>query len=201
MKQSFTGIILAAGSSKRLQTAGINTAKPLLKIGTETFLSKAIQNCRSVGECLVVLGHQASELAEQCKKLDVPFCVNHNHHKGQTSSLKIGIENLPETTTHFFIYPVDYPLIQKQTLKLLIEAEKTTHQEIVLPTYEGKGGHPVLISISLKEEFLSLQEDEPASLIIHRDSNRVNRISVQDFGVIQDVDTFEDYQRLKEYLQ
>ena len=201
MNQSLTGIILAAGSSKRLQAAGVKTLKPLLKIGHKTFLSKAIHNCSSVGDCLVVLGYQADELAKHCKELDVPFCVNQNYQNGQTSSLKIGIKNLPHATTRFFIYPVDYPLIQGATIKLLLEALQSTHKEIVLPTYEGKGGHPSLISISLEEEFLSLHEDEPASLVIHRDPDRVARVPVQDFGVIQDIDTVEDYQKLKESLK
>ena len=201
MNQKITGIILAAGSSKRVRAAGIKTPKPLLKIGDETFLSKAIHTCRSVGDCLVVLGYQADELAKHCKELDTPFCVNQNYTKGQTSSLKVGIKNLPYDAAYFFIYPVDYPLIQEQTLKLLIEEAQAAHQQIVLPTYEGHGGHPVLISISLKEEFLSLKEDEPASHVIHHDPERVLRVPVKDFGVIQDVDTLEDYQKLKESLK
>lgn len=194
MKNSqIVAIILAAGESSRLYREGIRTPKPMLPIGRGTFLTQALNNCKGICDTIVVLGYRASDLKIYCRKIRTKFCVNENYRRGQTSSLKCGIKHLPPDAAGFLIYPVDYPLVKKSTVKALVEAFARNKKRIVSPHCMGRGGHPVVVPASLREEFLALGDDQPARDVIYKNKERVLRVEVDDPGISRDVDTIDDY--------
>lgn len=190
-------LILAAGKSTRLKAGGIQTPKSLLTLPDgETFLYRAVKNVKGIASPIAVLGHHSDEVSDYCGKHRIPYRLNESYESGQTSSLKAGLGALPAKAEFFFIYPVDYPAVRRETIAALIEAQRDSGKSIVIPVCDSRGGHPVLVSASLAVEFLALADGEPAYTVIRREPDRVLRFTVDDPGVLIDIDTAADYEAL-----
>src|ERR1051325_6730092 len=114
-----TAIILAAGESRRMQTP-----KALLKIGDETFGECIARKCNEAGipVIYVVTGAHREEIQQQMKnKYELDFIFNFRYPEGQLSSLKEGLRNLPTGSSAALIWPVDQPLVQVETVQLLLK--------------------------------------------------------------------------------
>ena len=182
-------VILAAGASTRM-----GRPKPLLEMNGETFLDRLIALfsafCRPV---IVVLGEGADAvLAGIDRASQVDVAVNPAPDRGMLSSLRCGFERVPPSAAAVLLTPVDYPAIQRHTIELLVHSKA----EIAIPVYDDRRGHPVRISRAIMEEILSLALDAKASDAIHRHASATALIHVDDPGVVNDIDTPDDYKEL-----
>jgi len=66
---------------------------------------------------------------------------------------------------------------------------------IVVPSYQGKRGHPVLFSSSLFSELLNAPLDQGAKWVVHAHGGETLEIPTEDEGVIIDLDTPEEYRK------
>jgi molybdenum cofactor cytidylyltransferase len=73
-----------------------------------------------------------------------------------------------------------------------------TDGEIIIPVYKGEKGHPVLMKSYLIKEIL--QNPGYASLRDFIDAKGFTTVSVQDKGILMDVDTVEDYNLVCKYI-
>jgi molybdenum cofactor cytidylyltransferase len=87
------GIILAAGSSRRM-----GTQKLLMPYGDSTIIETVVGHVLKsrIENIIVVLGANADEIEEATAHLPVKFCINHNHEEGMLSSVICGFNSLPE---------------------------------------------------------------------------------------------------------
>ncbi|RXI48254.1 nucleotidyltransferase family protein [Clostridium tetani] len=184
------GIILAAGLSTR---AGTN--KLILDIDGKTAIERCI--CGMYDLCskiIVVGGHRIEDIKGILDRYTgVELIYNPNYLEGMFSSVKKGVIHIKEE--RFFLIPGDYPVINKKTYEDMLKLDK----DIVIPMYNGKKGHPVLMKSYLIEELL-----KDASYKALRDF--INKkgfipIKVQDPGILMDIDTMEDYKRAVLYFQ
>ena len=67
---------------------------------------------------------------------------------------------------------------------------------VVIPTYHGRRGHPVLIGQQLFEELLGLSSDVGADSVVRRYRAATRFVEVEDEGIVIDVDDPEGYRRL-----
>lgn len=178
------GIVLAAGFSSR---AGTN--KLLLDWEGKSILERCLESMSQVcSRIIIVGGYRVKELEASLKPaphLEVVF--NQDFTEGMFSSVKKGIEQIREE--RFFLCPGDYPLIKKQTYIDLIAEE----DDIIIPTYQGRSGHPVLISSC------HIQTIRYGGFCCLRDfvkSSNPSFLEVSDQGILMDVDTMQDYERL-----
>lgn len=180
------GVILAAGYSSRA-----NAFKMELEIDNKSILQRCVESLYD--ECnkiIVVSGYKnekINKLVEGYSKVKVVY--NEEFHKGMFSSVKKGIQNV--TQEKFLLTPGDYPLISKDVIKRLIKEEN----EIVIPSFNGKGGHPILLSSNLIKEILS--EDEESNLKAFLNRKKCSYLNIEDMGVLVDVDTIEDYEYVR----
>lgn len=190
---SLTPIILAAGESKRM-----GRPKALLDFDGRTAIELILAACQSStpSHPLVVLGYAAEEI-RKALPAGIRSVVNPNYRRGQTSSLKRGLEALPERCSGFLIYPVDCPLVQAKTLDRLLSASFP----ICVPTFEGRRGHPAVIDRLLLDEFLALGDDEPAHVVLKREPKRVREVAVNDPGVVMKLNTPGDYETALRYFR
>jgi len=107
--KSFAAIVLSAGFSSRM-----GAFKPLLRLGDETALEKAVNLFRhaEVEHLQVVVGHQAELLNPLVERLGVSCTVNPSYRDGMFSSVQSAMRKLPEGTDGFFLLPVDTPLVR-----------------------------------------------------------------------------------------
>ncbi|HQP91788.1 MAG TPA: NTP transferase domain-containing protein, partial [Candidatus Omnitrophota bacterium] len=83
----------------------------------------------------------------------------------------------------------DMPFIEADTIEELIHVYLKKSPLILLPQYRRHNGHPPVFSSSLKKEFLSLEEDEPISSVIHKYKTETMKLEVEDEGVVLSFNT------------
>jgi molybdenum cofactor cytidylyltransferase len=92
--------------------------------------------------------------------------------------------------------PVDHPLVQGATYEVLIEQWRLNPDRIVIPRYGGRKGHPAIFPSRLYGPLLRDELPGGARDLIYREMESVLFVPVSDPGVIQDIDTPEDYRQL-----
>jgi molybdenum cofactor cytidylyltransferase len=185
------GVILAAGYSSR---AG--DFKPALDLYGKSIIQRSIDSM--IGLCdkiIVVGGHRNEKLKEAIGDMPNVMVVNNEHVElGMFSSVRAGVSQIQ--AERFFVLPGDQPLVLHSTYKALLDQTA----DIVIPRYKGKKGHPVLFNGRCKSEILAMPDTEILRNYIHGKNNVVN-IDVNDPGIGMDVDTPEDYERVKAYYK
>jgi len=185
-----SAILLSAGLSKRM--GGEN--KLTKKINGEPLINHTIKNilASEVDELIIVIGYQSEIIKKLVDKNDkIKFVLNENFEKGMASSIKIGLENLSKKSDAFFICLGDMPLISKNIYEQLIKLKN--NKEIIVPTYKGKQGNPVLFSILMKKEIMKLKGDVGAKEILISNKNKILNIETKDKGITIDLDTKDNF--------
>lgn len=179
------GIILAAGLSSR---AGTN--KLILEIDGIPIIEKCILSMYDYcSRIIVVGGHRIEDIYEITQKFPkIDLVYNQNYINGMFSSVKMGLKFLKGD--RFFITPGDLPLIKNTTY----EAMLGINEDIVIPTYNEKKGHPVLIKTHLVDEILrDASINSLRDFIVKKGSAT---LAIADPGILFDVDIIEDYDRM-----
>lgn len=190
-------IILAAGFSSRA-----NAFKMTLPLGEKTVLEHTLSKfegiCRRI---IVVVGFEAKKIEAQLADIfatntysfEVKIVYNEHFELGMFSSIQVGCKEL--TVQAFFMTPGDCPLVKKETVELLAKQQG----DIVIPSFNYKGGHPIKLSRTLMQQILKTHPESNLREILHQYEKTY--INVEDPGVIMDVDTPDDYHRALEYFR
>jgi len=187
------GIVLAAGLSLRM-----GRAKLLLDWGGRPVIRRAVEQVKAgrVDEVLVVLGHEAPTIREALKGLPVRFVENPEPEAGQASSIACGVSALGPGVGAALIALGDQPALPPEVIPRLLQAFKDTGNPIVAPLYRGVQGNPVLFAAAVFPELRALTGDRGARSVVEKDPARVALVSF-DLAMPADLDTFEDYERLR----
>ncbi|MGE5391994.1 MAG: nucleotidyltransferase family protein [Deltaproteobacteria bacterium] len=175
------GVVLAAGCSSR---TGNN--KLLLPWQQSTIISACLKSMLEVcSQVVVVGGCRMDELNEHLSGLPrVRLIYNENHAEGMFSSVCKGIGEI--MSDRFFLCPGDYPLIKADTYRALASRRGPT----VIPTYQGRPGHPILLTSRLIPD---IRRSPHSSLREYLQDKARIYMEVSDPGILRDVDTMEDY--------
>jgi len=176
-------IVLAAGKSTRLPRF-----KPLLRLGGLTLLARAAGLLRQAGldEIVAVSGHRADEVQAEAGALGLCPVFNANFEAGMFSSVRAGLQALPDGLDGAFMLPVDIPLLRPATLRTLAERFRQTGAEALLPTFQGQPGHPPLIAASSFPQILAW--DGAGGLARALATLRCERLPVADQEILYDID-------------
>jgi molybdenum cofactor cytidylyltransferase len=188
------GLILAAGESSRM---GID--KAALTYRGRTFLELMVQTLREINleRIIVVLGHHAQEIQQQIKLEAAQVVVNLDYRSGQTSSLQAGLRSLlADDLEAIILCLVDHPAVCAETVRRIVATFRQCGAPVVIPTYQGRRGHPVLIGRQVFRELLDLPAGMGANSVLRRFLPATQFVEVDDEGVVIDVDDPESYQRL-----
>jgi molybdenum cofactor cytidylyltransferase len=188
-----SGILLAAGASRRM-----GMPKALLRYQGQTFLERGCAAFLTAGvdELVVVLGVCAEDLRSAVPTHPaIRVVVNTRAFQGQLSSLMVGIGALSPASEAAIVNLVDHPLVTAETIQALIAAFRRTPTPILIASYRGRRGHPVLFSSGVYGELLAAPLDQGAKAVVRKDPTRVREIPLDDPGILADIDTPEDYAR------
>ncbi len=191
-----SGILLAAGESKRMQP----DFKPLLKWGKRTVVGECVHQLRNsqLADIFVVLGHREADVRARLAGTGVQFAVNEDYSNGMLSSIKTGLAMLGPNTDAVLIALVDQPMVKSNVINKLIDAYGDGSKGIIIPTYKGKHGHPIIVSYGYFDEIMQLDEANPEGLraFINAHKNDWLEVPVETSAVIEDIDVPEQYQQL-----
>ncbi|MEA2077409.1 MAG: nucleotidyltransferase family protein [Candidatus Marinimicrobia bacterium] len=185
------GVILAAGYSKRT-----GDFKPGLDLCGKPILIRTIESMFELCEkIIVVAGHKYENIYSLVSGIPKLKVVKNEHFElGMFSSVRIGLKEVQ--SNRFFILPGDQPAVRTQTFQTLLDIE----DDIVIPRYKGKKGHPALFNSRLIPEILSWPDSEILRNYIHS-KNKVKIIDIDDPGIGLDVDTAEDHEKIIKYYK
>jgi CTP:molybdopterin cytidylyltransferase MocA len=185
-------IILAAGQSSRM-----GAFKPLLPFGDKTVIEHTIDYLQRGGieTMIVVVGHRANEIRTHLQNVEVIFATNPNPHSAMATSIICGLRELPREARAIVITPVDHPAVPSEVVSQLIY-EWRQGAGLVIPTSDGRGGHPVLIDLSFRAEVLGLDPNLGLKSFFDAHRNEVKRVAVNSNYIARDLDTWDDYRSL-----
>lgn len=195
----YTGIILAAGEADRM-----GKLKQLLPWKDKTILETVIDNVLESryidDEIRVVLGAEAEKVKEKIDYYEddrLRIKENPDYEEGMSSSLKKGIEDLSENTKYLVIFLGDQPLITPDIFDMLINEFEESSSDIMLPSYNNKPGHPVIISTKFLPEIKKLDGAMGLKPFLDEHKDLVKHYAIDDKKVIIDLDYYDDYQYYK----
>jgi CTP:molybdopterin cytidylyltransferase MocA len=190
MSIQVSAILLAAGSSRRM-----GQLKQLLPLHDKPIIRHCLDNLITAGieNIVAVLGYCGDEVLAVIQEMPVHIVLNENQESEMAESVRIGLRAIAEKSSGVLVCLSDHPLVSVDTLKSLMQCFVETPDKIIIPLYKGKRGHPTLFPRNVIEEIF-----EAGTLrdIIDKNRSRLKFLNVQDEGIILDMDTKEDYDKV-----
>lgn len=187
---NFWAIILSAGTSSRMKTQ-----KMLLPYNGKTIVETVVDNAyHAVGpNIVVVLGSHPEEIRNQIGNRELKYTINKNYPDGMLSSVICGFRALPADTSAILLYLGDQPHIPACVGKKLIHAKAESNKGIIIPVFNGKRGHPVLIDIKYKHEIENLDLKYGLRYLMKNNPEDILEMECDEPGILRDIDTPDDY--------
>ncbi len=197
-ENDFTALVLGGGLSSRM-----GSPKLILPLGDETVVEKVIGLFRQarVNEIVVVLGHGAQTVLPHLANSGSKWVINDEYRSGMFSSVRKGAAAIAGKCRGFFVLPADMPLVKPDTLKTLMAAFGEEGKLVFRPCHNGRHGHPPLISSSLIPAILEFPGAGGLRAFFARLERSVADIECDDPGILEDLDTPEDYRRACERFE
>ncbi len=183
-------IIMASGYGRRMGKNKLLLTykdKPLVQ-----HIIEKVVSCDFYNRTIIVKDEEILSLA---MNYGLNVVRNHNPSIGQSEAVKLGIDNTTRAKGYMF-FTADQPLLDVETIELLVDAFKKNSDYIIVPTYRGKKGSPVIFPLEALDELRELQGDIGGRNVINNNMNKVIFIEVKNEYVLMDVDTWEDYEKL-----
>ena len=190
LKSDPVAIVLAAGASRRV---GLN--KLMAKLGPKRVIERtllAFRNAARVEDVLLVIPAGTKADWEPLRSATLHLVENPDPSRGMISSIRTGLESGWAQEQNFFLLPGDVPFVKHQIVDKMVQTFVTRECKIVLPSYQGLGGHPGLFAAELSQEFFLRGDESGAREILMRHAKDTVRLHVQDPDVCFDIDTAED---------
>ncbi len=186
-----SALLLSGGASTRFGGA----PKALAPVGNRSAIRRMVDLSldRGYDPVVVVVGPHRGPIAHELRELRVDLVDSERWFEGRTASIQAGLEAIPDGCDVLF-WPVDHPFVSPRTLERLEAAADGDALGLwFLPTFEDRGGHPVLWKEDVLPKVLELRTDAPLRSLVPELGPQVRRLAVDDPGVIAAIDTPEAY--------
>jgi molybdenum cofactor cytidylyltransferase len=195
-------IVLAAGRSTRM-----GRPKALMPFDGQTCLSLVLNAClgSSADQTILVLGADATALRDEAEAragehipARLTSVVNDRHDRGQTSTVKAGLEASSPSSDGFVLFPVDHPLVTSADIDALIARHEARPRgrTIFVATCDNMRGHPLLLSAAHRAAILELEDDEPIHNYVRLREGETEQVPTENPGVVSGMNTPAEYERL-----
>lgn len=186
-----SGVVLAAGSSRRF---GASPPKQLALFEGEPLVRRAVRTAieSELSEVIVVVGMAAASVEAAIGDFDARVVRNLHYEMGQSSSVKAGLAAVDTEAEGALFMPVDQPRMSTSVINALVACHRQTRAAIVVPTYQGRRGAPVLIGRSLFGELATIEGDVGGRQIFPAHEEDIVELPVASSSALVDLDTLED---------
>lgn len=184
------GVVLAAGESRRM-----GQLKALLPFGSRTVIEQVLQPLLSaeLSEVAVVLGHRAEDIAAVLEPLPVRLFRNPDYRLGMTTSVQVALRSLNPVPDAYLLALVDQPQIGRSVIQQLLTAHARTRKGLVIPVWQGKRGHPLLLAAAYRPAVLGLTPDQGLNVVTRGYPHDTLEIPIANDDILRDMDYQEEY--------
>jgi len=191
-------VLPAAGSSRRM-----GQPKLLLPFKGGPLIAGVVNALLGggVGEIVLVIAPDDEDLQGWARRAGIESAVNPDPGRGMLSSIREGITalggavELARRGETLLVAPADLPNLQAETVLDLLRRMRESGAPIAEPVFHGKRGHPLAISPRLIPEIDTLDPNVGLRQLRNRHAAELLEMDTEDAGVVQDVDTPEDFER------
>lgn len=192
-------IILAAGLSSRMGRNKLLedvAGKPMVRRVAEAALAS---RARPV---IAVVGNEAEAVRASLNGLDLRIEENNRFREGLSSSLRVGVEAIPQSSKAVLIVMGDMPRVSARLIDAVIDGfAPDGGRAICVATHGGRRGHPVLFARKFFSDLRSLSGDAGAKRIIESNESLVAEIEAGDDAPLADIDTLDALARVRAFAQ
>jgi molybdenum cofactor cytidylyltransferase len=197
-------VIPAAGESTRM-----GKTKLALPLGNSSILTVVIATLNQAGvdHTVVVVGPHVPELIPLVKGTGADLCLLAQSTPDMRATVEHGIAWLeshyhPSAGDCWLLVPGDHPAIDPQVVRRLVESRHQNKQHsILIPSWQGKRGHPTLIDWSHVAGIRAMLPGQGINAYFRLHSDCTLEVPVESATIIEDMDTPEDYERLRRQLE
>ena len=186
-----SAILTAAGESTRM-----GRPKPLLPWHGATLVEHGVRSLSEAGadEVVVVLGHEADEIAPLVDASGGRWVINPDYRRGRTTSIKAGLRAVSAEADVIVLLSVDQPR-PSELIAAVLRAHLEGDAPITTPRYQGRGGHPLVFSSALKPELEAISEEgQGLREVFEAHRGEAREVQIEDPIVRLDLNTPEDYE-------
>ena len=202
-------VLLSAGDSERR-----GSPKALLDWHGQALIAHQLHQVQKsdLNECVVVLGRDFETLAPLVRRSFRPGWKarpvrNPRFAEGKCTSIRVGLSSLLARPDAILIASVDQPLDHRLIDALLVAGRRewdaagdAAARPIILPSFEGRRGHPPLFRGALLPELLGVQEETHGlRTVVRRLPERVLEIPWNDPGILINLNTPLDLAQPSEF--
>ena len=189
-------VVLAAGFGRRFGN-GSKLQQPLAGRPVLAWTLDTLAQLQAA-VALAVVAPEDDTAAQIARTAGFKPIANPARAAGMGRSIASGVAALPAGLDAVLIALGDMPNVQLETCHALLAAFAAGDAaRIVLPTYEGQRGHPVVFGVDHFPALRALDGDTGARSILNAQAHAVLALAVSDPGVLLDVDTPDDLTRLE----
>jgi len=183
--------------------------KLLLDLGGQTVIARLLAALDRAGVVsrLVVIGPEDAKLRDEIERSGGRAIVAAAPPPEMLMSIKLGLRavaadlakdrEVAEPDAAWFLIPADHPVVDAETIQRLLEAAVENPGRIIVPTHKGRRGHPTVFAWKHATEIDGIPPGLGFNWILKQHAAEVVEIAVPSSGVLVDLDTPEDYERLR----
>jgi molybdenum cofactor cytidylyltransferase len=193
-------LLPAAGRSARM-----GRPKLALPLGAETVVEHTIAAFRQAGleRILLVTDSSLPDLGFLVSKAGGELLLLQHRTADMRATVDLGLDHLlakyrPSPHDNLLLCPADHPGLEASAVQQLLDARAAQpERSLFVPTHDGKRGHPILLTWAAAQRLRASPSDVPVNVFVRGLGQETVEVPVQCLGVIQDLDTPEQYEQLR----
>ncbi|MCX6220931.1 MAG: XdhC family protein [Bacteroidia bacterium] len=191
-KKQVTSIVLAAGKSIRM-----GQQKLLMPFEGKSMISTVVGKIAGSvsSRTIVVTGCDRNKIEEELEAYPVLFVDNERYEEGMLTSVQAGVAAASQETDGYLILLGDQPMVSEAVINRLISVFQKGGKGLLIPVFNGKRGHPVLIGSKYRNEIKILNPEIGLRELFLNHPDDILEIEVASEEVLKDIDTPGDYER------
>lgn len=167
-------LVLASGRGERFKASGAQVHKLQALLGGRPVLERTLDAVRASG---------------------LPWHVEDAGHPGMGDSIAAAVRATAQAPG-WLVLPADLPLVRPDSLVQVAQALAQGRGTVVMPLHQGERGHPVGFAAGCRDDLLALSGEGGAASVLRQQAAAQRwSLTLDDPGVVTDIDTLEDLAR------